>query len=267
MLPQSRHDEGLYPVPQFSIEKADIEGFTDESEGFHAVFADCFTRSEPRNNFGRYMIGQLSQLERKSAEPIALNTEGGTPRSMRFAISDAVRDGKKMIAEYHRFLNEDMGAFEGAVISDESGFRKKGEDSAGVARQYCGCLGKAENCQVGVFATYASPHGYAFLDKRLFVPRRRSDEDHRKKREKPKFPASLTFKTKPRLAAEMFEEIVNEGIVPFRYVAADSVYGESDDFINTIESHPGITYFAEVGCDTLCRLKNPATGIRYYRYG
>jgi len=266
MLPQSRHDEGLYPVPQFPIEKADIEGFTDESEGFHAVSADCFTRSEPRNNSGRYMIGQLSQLERKSTEPTASDTEGGTPGSMRFAISDAVRDEKKMIAEYHGFLNEDMGDSEGVVISDESGFRKKGEDPAGVARQYCGGSGKVENCQVGVSATYASPHGYAFSDRRLSVPRRRFDEDHKKKREKPKFPESLTFKTKPRSAAEMSEEIVNEGIVPFRYAAADPVYGESDDFINTIESHPGITYFAEVSCDTLCRLKNPVTGIRYYRY-
>jgi SRSO17 transposase len=75
-----------------------------------------------------------------------------------------------MLRTYHRLVHDDMGAPEGVVIFDESGFPKKGHDSVGVARQYCGALGKVENCQVGVFAAYASRHGYALVDKRLFMP-------------------------------------------------------------------------------------------------
>lgn len=71
---------------------------------------------------------------------------------------------------YHPLVNDDLGDPHGVVIFDESGFPKKGKDSVGVARQYWGPLGKVENCQVGVFAAYASCQGYALLDKRLFLP-------------------------------------------------------------------------------------------------
>jgi SRSO17 transposase len=67
-------------------------------------------------------------------------------------------------------VNEDMGDPNGVMIFDETGFLKKGNDSVGVAKQYCGSIGKVDNCQVGVFVAYASPHGYALLNKRLFIP-------------------------------------------------------------------------------------------------
>jgi SRSO17 transposase len=63
-----------------------------------------------------------------------------------------------------------LGDAEGVLIFDASGFPKKGDASVGVARQYCGTLGKVEHCQVGVLAAYASRHGYAFVDKRLCLP-------------------------------------------------------------------------------------------------
>src|SRR5215831_936949 len=78
-------------------------------------------------------------------------------------VSDDIWDEAQMRHIYHQLVYEDMGAPDGIVIVDESGFPKKGKDSVGVARQYCGTLGKVENCQVGVFAAYASPHGYALV--------------------------------------------------------------------------------------------------------
>ena len=78
---------------------------------------------------------------------------------MQRLISDVVWDEVQMRRTYHSLLNDDLGAPEGVVIFDESGFPKKGRESVGVARQYCGTLGKVENCQVGVFAAYASRHG------------------------------------------------------------------------------------------------------------
>ena len=71
---------------------------------------------------------------------------------------------------YHQLVADEMGEPDGVLMFDETGFVKKGKDSVGVARQYCGTLGKVENCQVGVFAGYASRQGYALVDKRLFLP-------------------------------------------------------------------------------------------------
>jgi SRSO17 transposase len=143
---------------------------------------------------------------------------------------------------------------------------KKGEDSIGVARQYCGSLGKVDNCQVGVFAAYASRHGYAFLDKRLYIPEKWFDDEHEIKRKKCKLPDMVEFKTKPQLATEMLEEIRKEQTLPIKYVLGDSVYGTNLEFVETIEKWIGVTFFVSVHCDTLCWLKNPITIEKQYKY-
>jgi len=194
MLPQIRQEEGLYPVPQFSVEKIDIEGFMDELKGFHGAFADCFSRSEPRENFGKYMTGQLAQSERKTIEPIAFHIGGCDPGCMQYMISDALRNVEKMLRKYQKLVSEDMGEPDGVVIFDESGFPKKGKDSAGVSGQYCGSLGKVENCQVGVFAAYASSQGYAFSDKDCSFPKSGSMMSIKIKEKKRSFPKILFSK-------------------------------------------------------------------------
>jgi SRSO17 transposase len=170
MLPQVRNAEYLFSIPKFNITKDDVNDFTHELKGFHEVFSDCFHRSESRGHFFRYMVGQFSELERKSIEPIALNVEDGNVRPMQRFISDAEWDDDKILNKYHSLVNEDLGTANGVLIFDETGFIKKGNDSIGVSKQYCGGIGKVDNCQVGVFSAYASPFGYALLDKRLFIP-------------------------------------------------------------------------------------------------
>ena len=107
-------------------------------------------------------------------------------------------------------VNEDLGDPDGVLIFDETGYQKKGDDSIGVGKQYCGTIGKVENCQVGVFAAYASPHGYALLDKRLFIPEKWFSEDYALRRKKCELPDDITFKTKPQLAVQMLKEIVEK---------------------------------------------------------
>ena len=167
MLPSLRKDEYLYQVPKFDIEKGDIKNFINELKGFHEHFSDCFYRSESRDHFYKYMVGQFSELERKSIEPIALTVKGGKVRAMQRFISDAQWDDDNIIAKCRSLINDDLGSPDGVLIFDETGFAKKGNDSIGVAKQYCGTIGKVENCQVGVFAAYASEHGYGLVDKRL----------------------------------------------------------------------------------------------------
>ncbi|MBW2095052.1 MAG: IS701 family transposase [Deltaproteobacteria bacterium] len=231
------------------------------------TFSDCFLRSESRQHFFNYMVGQFSDLERKSIEPIALAVKDGNVRALQRFVSDAPWDENNMISKYRSFVNDDLGSPDGALIFDESGFVKKGQDSIGVARQYCGTIGKVDNCQVGVFAAYVSEHGYALLDKRLFIPEQWFSDDYRARREKCNLPESATFQSKPALAVEMLKEISSEKVLPFKYVLGDSIYGVSPEFIKAVEALPGITYFVSVTKSTQCWLKRPMTIAKQYRWG
>jgi len=266
MVPENRIQDGTFPIPKLFVGKEDIDQFIEEFRGFHAQFADCFSREEPRKNFVQYMAGQMSQLERKSIEPIAMNVENAKVRAMQHFISNVVWDEGRIISRYHDMVVEDLGDTEGVLIFDESGFVKKGGDSAGVARQYCGNVGKVENCQVGVFAAYGSRHGYCMLDNRLFIPEKWFGGDYAERRRKCRFPDDLSFSTKPQLAVEMFEGIIRENVIPFRYVVADTVYGGSPEFISAVEKINGVVYMVSLPMDTLCWVQGPSVMEKTYRY-
>ena len=267
MLPRIRNEEYLYAVPKFDLEKGDIENFVHELKGFHEQFADCFNRSESREHFYNYMSGQFSDLERKSIEPIALAIKDGNVRSMQRFVSDAPWDDNNIGIKYRSLVNEDLGTPDGVLIFDESSFIKKGDDSIGVARQYCGTIGKVDNCQVGVFAAYASENGYSIVDKRLFIPEQWFDETYAHRRKKCRLPENITFRTKPELAVNMLKAIDNENILPFKYIVADSIYGTSPAFIEAAESIPHATYLVSVTKKTLCWLKQPLVITHCYRWG
>jgi SRSO17 transposase len=265
MLPSTRCDERLYSVPKFDLAKTDVKDFMNELKGFHDQFADCFQRSESREHFLKYMVGQISPLERKSIEPIAFAVKEGNVRTLQRFVSDAPWNEAKMIAKYRSLVNDDLGSPEGAFIFDESGFVKKGKDSIGVARQYCGTIGKVDNCQVGVFAAYVSEYGYALVDRRLFIAEQWFTDEYLDRRRKCNLPSDAVFRTKPELAAEMLNAVSQENVLPFKYVLADSVYGVSPGFISSVEALDK-TYFVSVPKDTLCWLSRPTTITKEYRW-
>ena len=266
MLPDIRQSDSQYPVPEFNLGQGEIDDFLDELKGFHEQFADCFQRSESRDHFFRYMAGQFSELERKSIEPIAFAVEGGQVRAMQRFVSDAPWDEEKIMDKYRNMVKEDLGHPSGAIVFDESGFVKKGKDSVGVSKQYCGTIGKVENCQVGVFASYVSPHGYALIDKRLYVPKEWFSPEYEQRRVKCKLPENVEFKTKPQLAVDMLQDIAEQGVLPFRYILADSVYGNSPEFIEAADSLIDVTYMVQVPENTLCWLKQPVLIKKSYSY-
>lgn len=267
MLPATRVDEYLYSVPKFDLGKNEAEDFINELKGFHEQFADCFHRSESREHFFNYMAGQFSEIERKSIEPIALSQISGNIRAMQRFVSVAEWDDEKIMRKYRYMVYEDLGSPDGALIFDESSFVKKGGDSIGVARQYCGSVGKVENCQVGVFAGYVSEKGYSLTDKRLFIPEKWFSDEYSQRRRKCDLPDDIEFQTKPQLAVDMLQSIVDEGILPFKYVLADSVYGMSPEFIEKVESITGLTYLVSVPKSLKCWLKKPMTIKKRYRWG
>jgi SRSO17 transposase len=266
MLPAYRTADETFAIPQFALTRSDIDSFMEELRGFHIAFRDCFTRQEPRDQFFNYMVGQFSPLARKSIEPMALQVEGGNVRAMQRLVSDALWDETAMLERYHRLVHDEMGEPDGVLIVDETGFAKKGQDSVGVARQYCGALGKVENCQVGVFAAYASRQGYALVDKRLFLPEPWFTDAYTARRTKCKMPDEVAWQSKPQLAAAMVQEIYRAGILPFKYVVADCLYGNSPDFWAACEACVGTVAFVATPADTRCWLQPLATTTQTYTY-
>src|SRR5499426_3623013 len=266
MLPRCRTAGEPFVIPTFDVQVRDVEGFMDELQEFQSVFHDCFTRSETRAHFLDYMVGQYSPLARNSMEPMAQAVEGSRIRSLQRFLSETVWDEEQMRWHYHQLVADELGEPDGVLMFDESGFVKKGQDSTGVARQYCGTLGKVENCQVGVFAGYASRQGYALVDKRLFLPEGWLTEAYAARRATCQVPPEVTFQSKPQWAATMLRSIAREGLLPFKYVVADCLYGNSPDFLEAVDACVGITTFVAIPADTRCWLQRPRTEEQPYRY-
>jgi SRSO17 transposase len=205
------------------------------------------------------MVGQYSPLARKSIEPMARAVEGGRIRSLQRFLSETVWDEEQLRWHYHQLVAEALGEPEGVLLFDASGFVKKGKASAGVARQYCGTLGKGEHGQVGVFAGYASRQGYALVDKRLFLPEVWFTEAYTTRRAKCRVPPEVTLQSKPQLAATMLQAIVRGGLLPFTYVVADCRYGRSPAVLDAVDAWVGVTTLVAMPADTRCWLQRPRT--------
>src|SRR5471032_861992 len=130
--------------------------------------------------------------------------------------ADALRD---IVGDY---VVEHLADDDAVLVVDETGFLKQGKASCGVARQYTGSAGKITNCQIGVFATYVSRHGHAFIDRELYLPKSWTDDPVRLAAAH--VPEETGFATKPQLAARMIARAIAAN-VPFSWGAADSVYG------------------------------------------
>ena len=133
--------------------------------------------------------------------------------------ADALRDVVR------NYAVEALAEPDAVLIIDETGFLKQGKVSCGVHRQYTGSAGKITNCQIGVFAAYASGKDHAFIDRQLYLPKTWTDD--RARRTAAHVPADVAFATKPHLARVMIERAIAAD-VPFAWVAADSVYGVGD---------------------------------------
>src|SRR4051812_31381782 len=200
----------------------EVGGWRTELEGLLARFGRLFVRAEPRGQAGRYLEGLLAPVERKNrwqlAEAIGGARPWGTQRVLTHGLwAEAAARG---LCREHAVGR--VGAEDAVLVVDEPAFVKKGEHSAGVARQYCGTLGKVENCQVGVFLAYGSRRGHALIDRRLYLPEAWAGDAER--RRAAKVPEDVPFLTKPAIAREMVARALDAG-VPCDWVLGDEVYG------------------------------------------
>jgi SRSO17 transposase len=177
--------------------------------------------------------GLLDGSDRRNVENMAEAVEGGIVRTLQKFISQGAWDDRAVLGELRSQVVEALGDEEAVICVDETGFPKKGTKSVGVKRQYAGILGRVDNCQIGVFLNYVSKEGHVLLDRRLFLPEEWAADMPRRKAAG--VPEGVVFRTKPELALGMVAEAVATG-VPFRWVAGDTVYGDSPTFVQGLRA-------------------------------
>jgi SRSO17 transposase len=245
-------------LPPFELDENDIDTLGEEFVQFHKLFEGAFRRVEQINLSQVYLQGLMSPLDRKSMEPIALNFLGAKRvRSLQHFVSSGVWDLDHLSKLHKEEAAATLADPLGVINVDSSEFPKKGKESVGVARQYCGHLGKVENCQSGVFPGYSSPKGYGLIDRRIYLPEIWFTKEYEERREKCKIPEDVVFKKKPQLAAEMIKDVHESGLFPADWITCDCAYGNNHEFLDNLPE--GLNYLADVPCDTLVWLERPET--------
>ena len=143
----------------------EVEEWADGLEEVRELIGPRFARSEPRENAVAYLRGLLSGAERKNSWTLSEQAGQAVPDRMQRLLSTTDWDPDSVRDDLRSYLVKHLGAGEGVLIVDETGFLKKGKRSAGVARQYSGTAGRIENSQIGVFLTYSTVAGRSFLDR------------------------------------------------------------------------------------------------------
>jgi SRSO17 transposase len=215
-------------------------------DAFHARFAHLFGRREPREQSRKYLRGLMGRVERKNCWQLAEAVGDARPDSLQRMLYECPWDEEVARDILQQFVVEIFGDPQGIAVVDETGFVKKGRCSVGVQRQYSGTAGKIENCQVGVFLSYATAQGQSFLDRRLYLPEDWCED--RSRRQKAGVPEAVEFRTKPQLALEMVRHAGEQG-VPLRWVTGDEIYGEAGYFRQGVAAQ-GLWYVLAVSVST-----------------
>jgi SRSO17 transposase len=208
-----------------TVDRKMVRSWSEELEAVGNRLSDHFARSEVRQRAQDYLRGLLSEAERKNSWQLAEVAGNSTPYGIQHLLGRASWDADALRDDLREYVIEHLADSESCLIVDETGFIKKGEQSVGVKRQYTGTVGKRENCQVGVFLTYASGRGQAFIDRELYLPEEWALDKER--RERAGVPDEVGMRTKPELAKEMLRRALVDGGVKASWVVADSVYGDS----------------------------------------
>ena len=214
MKPPPINKKGVWGM-EFKLCTKDLRLALDRLKRIHEKYASHFhskTRSVARQSL-QYLQGQLLEKGRGNMTNYAKNVLDCNNQSLQHFISDSPWDERHVIDHIQRDVTSLIGdEVNGAIHIDESGFPKQGKNSVGVKRQYCGRLGKVENCQVGVFLGYTNGSYRTLIDEALYLPRKWAED--RKRLDRCGVPRDVAFKTKAELALEMILHARENG-VPF----------------------------------------------------
>jgi SRSO17 transposase len=186
---------------------------------FNRVYASELGNKTAEN----YIRGLLGTSERKNGWQLSEYMGATTPYKIQQFLYRGRFSADEMRDIQRDYISEKIGEKDGILVVDETGFLKQGKKSCGVKRQYSGTAGRIENCQIGVFLTYASTKGHCLIDRRLYIPQDWMEDKQRCSTAG--VPKTVTFQTKPQMALEMIQE-ATKAEVPYTWVTGDCVYGD-----------------------------------------
>ena len=210
------------------------ESWSEQLDALLVRVGDRFFRRETRYRMRDYVKGLLGPVGRKNGWQLAEYAGHQTPDGLQRLLAAARWDADEVRDDVRDFVAERLGEPDGVLIVDDTGFIKKGRTSAGVSRQYTGTSGKIDNCQIGVFAAYASRRGRALVDRELYLPK--SWTDHPDRCRAARIPEQRVFATKPDIARTMVTRVLAAGM-PVGWVSADEAYGADFKFRRMCEIH------------------------------
>jgi SRSO17 transposase len=214
---------------------------------FLLPFVASLQRSEQRDNTRHYVQGLLSHLDKKNVETIAYLHDQERQALQKF-IGQSPWDHQPLLTELTRQIGTELGEADAVLVFDPSAFPKKGTTSVGVQRQWCGRLGKLDNCQVGLYLGYVARRDHALVDVRLYLPQEWARDKRRRKQAG--VPAQIRFRTRHELALEMLEQRGAE--LPHAWIAGDDEMGRCAWFRQQLQAR-GEHYLLAVPSNTLVR--------------
>lgn len=245
---ERRYEVRLRRLREDAVVKPEqLAGMLDRLEEFVEPFVACLVRPKQRVLAQQYVAGLVSSVERKNVESIAYHHDQDRQMLQKF-VGQYTWDHRPLIGELVRQVGQTLGRSEAVLVLDPSAFPKKGTESVGVARQWCGRLGKVENCQVGVYLAYAAAEEHVLVDTRLYLPKEWAASKSR--REKCGVPAEVKFRTRHELSLEMLDE--HGKALPHAWVAGDDEMGKVPDFRRNLHTR-GERYLLAVPSNTRVR--------------
>lgn len=243
------------PAPKFNLTRRDVEQCVPELDAYTKLFEPGFSRVEQFRQSRVYLKGLLSDVVRKTAERIALEFAENV-RDLQHFVGQSSWETEPIVAIHQHLIGEMLGEEDGVALIDESGVVKQGDDSVGVGRQYCGSVGKVANSQNGVYLGYVSRKGYSLVTGQLYMLEDWFDDAHAEKRRMCGVPEEMVYKTKPEIALDLLQAALQRGSLPFQWVAADELYGDSPAFRDGVAAM-GKLYFTEVKSTSLVWRSRP----------
>jgi SRSO17 transposase len=241
------HPQAVALLADAVVSTDDVRSCRGHLDRFLKRYLPKFQRQEQRGHAGAYVRGLLSGLQRKSIEPIA--GEAGIPRkNLQMFVGQGLWDDEAVTSEIRHHVVEELAEPDGVIVLDGSGFPKKGTHSCGVARQWCGRLGKKESCQIGVFLAYVGSRGHAPLDRRLYLPKDWADDPDR--REAAHVPEDVVYRKVWEIADDLLKKDGPD--VPHGWVVGDDEFGRASDFRARLRVRRE-RYVLDVPCNTTIR--------------
>jgi SRSO17 transposase len=235
------------------MEARAIERLGKRLKKFLGEFSDCFGRREPLAHLHTYIRGQLSDLPRKSIEPIAMHL-GTPPRTLQQFLSMTHWDEDRMRQRMQERVANHYSDPRAVGIIDETSYLKKGRRTPGVKRQHCGAVGKKDNCTVTVHLAYSTPACFrVLLDGDLFLPEDWSQD--RPRCREAGIPDEMVYQPKWKIALELLDRAVANGVL-LPWLTFDEGYGRVPEFHQELDRR-GQRYVAEVPCNFYGWCKRP----------